>query len=933
MLIDNIQYLRKNYSHLREWINESEEQLKLVPIEVIDTKTGVPTLQVSTTNGRPLFIHSKYDPIKEAKTLVGKYEKEIAEYDHIFFYGVGFGYHIEVFLNNHQDKTFTMFEPNPAIFYHYMNNRKIELLPTKNLKNLYVQWNQELGSRCIEQFASSIEEKVLLVIHPSYARAFPSELEQFSTQFKDQVQKKGMSHATTQAFAKRWTFNSLMNLPTTLTTPNLLTDKKHYFKDKPVLLVSAGPSLSDEYDNLRTIKENGLAYIFAVGSANRALIANDILPDAVCTYDPQPHNYQVFMPMLENHIDTVPMIYGTSVGYETLECYKGPKLHVITSQDKLTPFFNDKLTISEIVDDAFSIAIVTLQILAKLGAGPVILVGQNFAFRDNLFYSKDIKRGIDSAEVQERDTIKSLEVEDVNGNRIKTNQAFNQMRLAMEQYIDAFHNIEIVNTTKGGAKIKGTTFVPLEELIKNRLKDRIVDKNWYIYENRIPNFDKQKNMFLKEMSDFTFAFKRVQQILEEIDKWIREKNINKIEGCFQEFDKRFSGFINNNFNLIVIKPTNRIKFEKLQNDIHQLNKNQNILQKGKGLIQVISIYLHTTMKTFNEISPFVASRIKEQNNEFKREKSDCGVFSYSFEWIKDAVIISGEQNVSLTFHRANKIGSKIKFRFSGSAIKLLAGKRNDFATKVEVKIDGKSEIISTKDNRSSEFIFSSNEIIYEKNNLTNNLHEVEITLLEDKPFIFNGVEFNPEGRLFHIDEVTKIEKLEIGKRIRCHYKAKFNRVGTFDGLGEEVKEFIPPESSINPDGDFYFIMVDEIEGGKKKLIADRNVQHSISWESLKKREVNTGMIIQSYINNEEIYIRLLKGGQSFEDVNNEWNLYLDFIKKESIFINDQKYCWTATVYDNKAVVRNGSQKHWGLAPLWDGNSNKLFLPVLEIEIG
>src|SRR5690606_34518616 len=191
---------------------------------------------------------------------------------------------------------------------------------------------------------------------------------------------------------------------TTLSTLNILADKKHVFQDKPVLLVAAGPSLADEYDNLRYIKEHGLAYIFAVGSANRALIANEILPDAVVTYDPQEHNYQVFQPMYEKHIDTIPMIYGTSVGYETLEYYQGPKLHFITSQDSITPYFaKNTITKSDIVDDSFSVAIITLQLLLKMNAGPIILVGQNFAFRDNLFYAKDIQRGDKSAEVQEKD--------------------------------------------------------------------------------------------------------------------------------------------------------------------------------------------------------------------------------------------------------------------------------------------------------------------------------------------------------------------------------------------------------------------------------------------------------------------------------------------------------------------------------------------------
>lgn len=884
MLVENINFLRNHYRPLRELLKLNEAVLKNQPIEVVETKTGLPTVQI-TVNGRPQLIHSKYDPIKEAERLVQQYAEKIDQYDHIFFYGVGFAYHVEQFLEKYPDKKFTLYEPNPAIFYRYMCQRKIETLPVKQMKHLFVEWNQELGSQFLTNFAYGLKDNVLLVIHPAYSRLFPSQLEQFTINFKNKVQEKRMSFGADVTFAKRWTLNSLMNLPTTLQTPNLLVDKKDVFKDKPVLIVSAGPSLADEYDNLRYIKENGLAYILSVGSANRALIANDILPDAVCTYDPQEHNYQVFMPMLENHIDTIPMIYGTSVGYETIQKYQGPKLHVITSQDTVTPYYMDtKSQAIEIVDDAFSIAIVTLQLLAKMQASMIILVGQNFAFRDNFFYAKDIKRGDKSAEVQEKDLEDEMFVQDVYGNKVRTNAGFNQMRLSFEKYIAAYGLTNVVNTTKGGAAINGAPFIPLEQLMKEKLTTKVVEENWYKHNKEgIPQYATQQvNKMERAIQDFMTLYEKVFEVMREMDKARERKNTKKLETLFTKFDKAFKKFSENDFYHVYVRPMSRVHYEKVANSVKDLRNIEDLPKKAEEVIKTFGFYMHVCREYFNEIIPIVQRTIHTAINEDKKfYPSDCGVFKYLGTWEKklfelDKPKIKQKEKLSSS-HYSKEVGAKIEFQFIGSTFKLLGLKNNqETIVPIAIEIDGKVEKITIKSNKVDNNFNQIQHILFESKPLKKNImHKVIIEILDDNPFIFTGVEISKDGRLFHVDEVTTVEELQIGKRIRCHYKAAYNKVGQFSGLGEETNGFIPPESSAYPDGDFYFIMVDENEEEGKKLIADRNVQHSISWRTLSDRghvfrnkKVKLGSNVSGYLG-------LIRGGSlSRYDVNNEWDKYV-----------------------------------------------------------
>lgn len=123
--------------------------------------------------------------------------------------------------------------------------------------------------------------------------------------------------------------------------------------------------------------------------------------------------------------------------------------------------------------------------------------------------------------------------------------------------------------------------------------------------------------------------------------------------------------------------------------------------------------------------------------------------------------------------------------------------------------------------------------------LEDDFHEIELHNDHTGSLALDAIDIDSTGRLLHPDEVLIPDELTVGKRIRCHYTATSNVVGTFSGLGQETSDFIPPESSATPNGDFYFLMVDE-GNGVEKLIADRNIQHSISWDSLNSSGISNG---------------------------------------------------------------------------------------------
>lgn len=852
------------------------------------SKSGLPVLQIEH-EGRNLFIHSKYDPEKEAEQILSKYQDQIDQFQHVLFYGVGLGYHVKAFLEQYPEKLVSTYEPIMEVGEACVILQKETGLSFSKLRYSFIEKEQNDIEKHLYTFSTYLTQKVLVIVLPVYERFMKEEIVSFLDKFKEIVEEKRSNIGTNAFFSKRWTINSLMNLPSTFENPNFLVEHANTFRDKPVILAAAGPSLSEEIENLRLIKEQGLAYIFAVGSANKALISHDIHPDAIFTYDPQGHNTAVFKELMDKNITTIPMIYGTSVGFETIQLYPGPKYHFVTTQDTITQHFHERTL--PIVNDAYSIAIVTLQILYQLQVEKIILVGQNFAFKNDLFYAQEIKRydqekqEMTDASIQKRDTEETLYVQDVFGNNILTSISFNNMRILMEKYILQHPQTPVVNTTRGGAAIRGTTYVPLLKQIKEELKEKIVKDSWVeegvAFEKsqqtlrKLKLFQKDIELYKKQNEDLFNHFYLIESSIDKLKEHQVQKNLEKIDYLM----RKITG---NTFYNTVIRPITRNFYEKLLVEAEAIRLTKPSKEKLVTVVNLFAPYLHICRNIFKEIAPIVQSvvlpKLLESTNK-KEYVATSGVFHYEGKWNKKAHSIQEPQakssNHYFTAIETNDKKASIKFRFYGESLTIKGINHSKTPLKIKVIIDNTIHRFTNRDNVDEEKYGSlERKPLFKITKLKQKTHDVNIEITSDIPhFVFQGIEIDQKGRVFHIDEVETVHDLEIGKRIRCHYESTYYTVGEFSGLGKDTNDFLLTEASANPKGDFYFIMVDIVDG-KKKMIADRNIQHSISWRNLSDSGLTDFNGKRIIISNNSSLIRLVTGGKSKLETNNEWDNYL-----------------------------------------------------------
>ncbi|WP_130859696.1 motility associated factor glycosyltransferase family protein [Gracilibacillus phocaeensis] len=611
MLIDNKNYLSVKNRPLLQLLNETTTDEEFVEIEM--AKSEQLTLKIKQ-NDSYKYVHSKYNPLIEIDKLVNQFDL-IEGKSHILLFGLGMGYHYTALKKKFPHATFSIYEPDLLVLKKLLSHISLEELFGKDNVTIVVKETMESS---IQHFLQSHQNKIEVFALPYYQKNYQVELDKLYALLVDQLKNTKSRLVTNLSFQKRWTINAIKNFPTVLKTPNILRDiDESVFKGKPAIIVSAGPSLNEEFENLKYIKKHGLAYIFSVGSAINALIENDILPDAICTYDPQAHNYKVIQKVKDRNIATIPLIFGSTVGYETLFDYQGPLLHMITTQDTIAPYLLQDEKEIDMVNDAPSIALVTYQLLSKLKVKTIYLVGQNLSFKDRYRYAAGVEYQTDQVSED-----KLIPVKSVSGKTVWTEDGYNRMRQTLELYIKQTTSVNVYNTTKDGAAIEGASFIPLSKVINTHFTNQFeVSDQWYHAEphyernhilDHMNNLAYYKNIFMQDLTDTMKMMRHIYQ-----SKHHYRGNNGKLEKQLAKFDKKFKKIKKNRFNQTFLSPMLRVQLENLVASSQEIKQETDNMKKIDLFYNRFGSFLSQLNHLMHEVNEYFEEL---RNNELFVEK-------------------------------------------------------------------------------------------------------------------------------------------------------------------------------------------------------------------------------------------------------------------------------------------------------------------------
>jgi len=614
MIEGNGVLLKERFPKVFDALQHLKGARQVPSLQVSTAKDGSPTLAVEV-GGRYIQITSKYNPVEEAAAFCKQFEDQMATKNHILFYGIGFGYQVEALMSRYTSHQCTIIEPFPEMFQTFLSHRSLEGFPLQQITNICLEYIEEDLLLYLIKLVETYGDEMVLVIHPAYERLFPELNTRFIETYKKAFATRLESIQVHTSLEKIWVVNSLLNVPDIVQSPNILLDLKQVFYNKPVIIAAAGPSLEEEIPHLKYIKEKKLAYIFSVGTSINGMLAHGLYPDAACTYDPSSENEVVFQSLLKHAGHNIPLLFGSSVSYNVVKNYTGPKVHMITDRDSVSPnvLKTDQLQSFERIHDATSISIIALQLLQKLGANPIILAGQNLAFGpSNEAYSKT---SLVIANKAEKDIIT---VEGVTGEPVRSNKLWDQMRFQIEVMVKQKPEIKVINTTVGGAKIAGTAWKSLVSLIEDTLLNPVVEENWYTTKNQYDlSSVKEKVASLKLAAEALIGeISEVVQILRKIDSTVPTRNVAKISALFPKLDRAMATLSRNEFLKTVVLPMNQVKYNFFMKKIAGIREEKNVIKKATVILREFGGFI-LPLKENTESLQVIMNEVYERTMEVK----------------------------------------------------------------------------------------------------------------------------------------------------------------------------------------------------------------------------------------------------------------------------------------------------------------------------
>jgi hypothetical protein len=361
---------------------ELASRLRALPgncLKIAISACGLPTATYAC-NSSPLALHSKYDPLREARRALQKYD--CAGADYFIFLGFGFGYLLDALMESHSDPSHHYFiiESDLEILKAAFEARDLAVM--LSLPQIHFAWpasGPELGEQWQKFFDPIQAQKSLFLTHlPSFALN-PGLFKAAAETINSQTYRIFTDINTLVANSQDFLDNFVHNLAKAARAPGIV----HFanaFSGMPAAIVSAGPSLDKNIHELRGREEQLL--ILSTDTALKPLLAAGIDPHFVLTGDPSPTNYR--------HLEGAPsreaLLVAEATSFPAVFDEFSTKTIVCTFENSSLRSLSDLLGNKGTLRAWGSVATMALDFALLLGCNPIVFMGQDLAHTDGRIY-------------------------------------------------------------------------------------------------------------------------------------------------------------------------------------------------------------------------------------------------------------------------------------------------------------------------------------------------------------------------------------------------------------------------------------------------------------------------------------------------------------------------------------------------------------------
>ncbi len=457
-----------------------------------ETRSGALTCQLARSSGQSVYLHSRYDPEKEAARWadgVVKLAEEMAEREAgrvpmcYFVDGFGLGYHVKALLERLAEPAFVVVsEPNVALLRTALEHFDYsEMFASDRLIVITTAERGEIFKK-LEHHAHAMMMGVLFTqplqrVDQEFHAALHTLISEYAAYVRTTL-------ITVLGNSVRTCTNILNNLPTYVATESIEI-LQNRFSNCPAVVVSAGPSLKRNIKILKEIRDK--VVVAAVQTTLKPLLAEGIQPDFVTSLDYHAVSKGFFEGLDDRDLHAVHLVAEPKAHWDVVDYYRERGCVSLLGNEFAQLVLRGMKDPHDNLRAGCTVAHLAFYLAQYLGANPILFIGQDLGFTDNVYYSPGVElHSVWKPELGRFGTIEMKEweriirmrgilrqVQDIHGKPIYTDE---QMFTYLQQFEKDFAQCpaQVIDATEGGVmkqfcKTRRRNCIAARRLIRNGL--------------------------------------------------------------------------------------------------------------------------------------------------------------------------------------------------------------------------------------------------------------------------------------------------------------------------------------------------------------------------------------------------------------------------------------------------------------------------------
>jgi hypothetical protein len=407
-------------------------------------------------------------------------------YNIIVVSGFGEGDHIKELLGRTSEKTFVLIvEKDIEIVRGVLKRKDLSFLSEKRIGlSVGEEPGYAIRFRIDDYYKVNTISDILGIEYGPACNLYPEYYARVKKAIEETSIIASYNLATVVKNSLLWQTQILQNLPSLVKNipASLLFGR---FKRFPVIIVSAGPSLDKNVNELKRAK--GKALILCVDTALRTLLNHHITPDIVVILDASELNYRLY---LEGLLSCDFRVLTSSAVFPELFQEAQGEVFVTSFGHPFMLWIERFIGARGGIKFGGSVSTSAFDFAIRIGANPIIFIGQDLSYPEGKFYTNGVPE-IWQKEVEKKvSEMKKMMVPGISGGEVETTEAMWAWIEWFSFEIALHKGIRFINATEGGAAIPGTEVMKLSCVI-DRFCTKKVDIEGIFKETR-KNYRPQK---------------------------------------------------------------------------------------------------------------------------------------------------------------------------------------------------------------------------------------------------------------------------------------------------------------------------------------------------------------------------------------------------------------------------------------------------------